>query len=502
MARRRQHAALQHEPEPLADPSRQHGALPAARGRDRAGGRVPPAREPPARVGAGPDGRVPPPPGQGADHRPPVRGDRARRDPAAPSAGRHARRAGSGLESRGRPRRPDERDAGPREGRPRPGRARPPPHARHRRRADPGRGVARHHGPGRLPRRDRRERRGDVGAGDRRSWSGLDLPIVPMEHQYLVTEAIPEVAALGRELPLLREVDVSYYLRQEAHGPPPRALRARGQALRRGRHPAGVRRRPPAAGPRAAPDDRRSRDGACARPRAGGHPADRQRPDHLHARRESARRPRVRAARLLARLRAAASGSPRRAGSGSTWRSGSWRASRPSISGSWTRGATVRTRPSGTRSPAASTSTRTSTRSSYPQDDRRPGRPARTSPLYDRFRAQGAVFGVRNGWERPYWFAPPGTEPRDRPSFRRTQLVRRGRPGGARGPRARGDPRAVELLEVRGPGAGRGGLARPALREPAAAARPDRPLPAPHRARARSSATSPSRGSSPSASSS
>jgi dimethylglycine dehydrogenase len=48
--------------------------------------------------------------------------------------------------------------------------------------------------------------------------TGLDLPIVPMEHQYLVTEAIPEVAALGRELPLLREVDVSYYLRQEAQG--------------------------------------------------------------------------------------------------------------------------------------------------------------------------------------------------------------------------------------------------------------------------------------------
>ena len=44
----------------------------------------------------------------------------------------------------------------------------------------------------------------------------------------------------------------------------------------------------------------------------------------------------------------------------------------------------------------------------YPQDDRRPGRPARTSPLYDRFRDAGAVFGVRNGWERPYWFAPPG----------------------------------------------------------------------------------------------
>src|SRR4029079_1405193 len=48
--------------------------------------------------------------------------------------------------------------------------------------------------------------------------AGLDLPIVPMEHQYLVTDAIPEVTALGRELPLLREGDVSYSLRQEADG--------------------------------------------------------------------------------------------------------------------------------------------------------------------------------------------------------------------------------------------------------------------------------------------
>ncbi|MFI4989204.1 MAG: NAD(P)/FAD-dependent oxidoreductase, partial [Alphaproteobacteria bacterium] len=48
--------------------------------------------------------------------------------------------------------------------------------------------------------------------------SGLELPIVPLEHQYLVTEAIPEVEALARELPILRDVDVSYYLRQERGG--------------------------------------------------------------------------------------------------------------------------------------------------------------------------------------------------------------------------------------------------------------------------------------------
>jgi dimethylglycine dehydrogenase len=41
------------------------------------------------------------------------------------------------------------------------------------------------------------------------------LPLVSMQHQYLVTESIPELAALKARLPLLRDPDVSYYLRQE-----------------------------------------------------------------------------------------------------------------------------------------------------------------------------------------------------------------------------------------------------------------------------------------------
>ena len=43
-----------------------------------------------------------------------------------------------------------------------------------------------------------------------------------MEHQYLLTEQIPEVVAWseehGKKLPLIRDVDVSYYLRQEKGG--------------------------------------------------------------------------------------------------------------------------------------------------------------------------------------------------------------------------------------------------------------------------------------------
>jgi dimethylglycine dehydrogenase len=50
------------------------------------------------------------------------------------------------------------------------------------------------------------------------------------------------------------------------------------------------------------------------------------------------------------------------------------------------------------------------------------GRPLKTSPSYDRLKAEGAVFGSVNGWEVPVWFAPPGVEPRDAYSFRRTNF--------------------------------------------------------------------------------
>ncbi len=47
---------------------------------------------------------------------------------------------------------------------------------------------------------------------------GVYLPIVTMSHQYLVTEDIPELVARGAaRLPLMRDPDVSYYLRQERH---------------------------------------------------------------------------------------------------------------------------------------------------------------------------------------------------------------------------------------------------------------------------------------------
>ncbi len=49
-------------------------------------------------------------------------------------------------------------------------------------------------------------------------WVGLDLPIVNMEHHYLVTENLAEVEALDHEPPVVRDPKASCYYRQEQQG--------------------------------------------------------------------------------------------------------------------------------------------------------------------------------------------------------------------------------------------------------------------------------------------
>ena len=46
--------------------------------------------------------------------------------------------------------------------------------------------------------------------------AGIELPLMPMEHQYFVTETIPEVEAIGRRLPSVADRDGEYYMRQGA----------------------------------------------------------------------------------------------------------------------------------------------------------------------------------------------------------------------------------------------------------------------------------------------
>ncbi len=55
-------------------------------------------------------------------------------------------------------------------------------------------------------------------AGEVMDLIGRHLPIMTMSHQYLLTEEIPELAARTTPLPLLRDPDTSYYLRQERNG--------------------------------------------------------------------------------------------------------------------------------------------------------------------------------------------------------------------------------------------------------------------------------------------
>ena len=56
----------------------------------------------------------------------------------------------------------------------------------------------------------------------------------------------------------------------------------------------------------------------------------------------------------------------------------------------------------------------------YPDEEREAGRPLRQAPCYDRLKDLGAVFGQKFGWERANWFAPKGVEQIDDWSFRRS----------------------------------------------------------------------------------
>jgi len=49
---------------------------------------------------------------------------------------------------------------------------------------------------------------------------GIDhyIPVVPVHHQYFITKDVPEIKALKSEFPVLRDLEGSYYLRQEKMG--------------------------------------------------------------------------------------------------------------------------------------------------------------------------------------------------------------------------------------------------------------------------------------------
>jgi dimethylglycine dehydrogenase len=92
----------------------------------------------------------------------------------------------------------------------------------------------------------------------------------------------------------------------------------------------------------------------------------------------------------------------------------------------------------------------------FPNEELPAARPLRTTPVYDRLAAAGAVFGAAFGLEHALWFAPEGTPAVEEPTYHRSNAH------GPVGEECRAVRGGVGLLEisnfakyqVRGPGAG------------------------------------------------
>jgi dimethylglycine dehydrogenase len=247
---------------------------------------------------------------------------------------------------------------------------------------------------------------------------GLDLPIVSMEHQYLVTDTIPEVVAHGKPFPLVRDPEASFYLRPEGQG-------MLFGPYEHGGRPWGVDGIPPDFGQELLPNDleriapnielamRRVpvlRRAAVKRSVNGPIPHT---PDGIAL---IGPAPGLRDYWLLCGFSV-----------GIAQGGGAGRILAQMIVEGEAEFDPIEFDPR--RFGAYATTAYTVERAiecydrmyalAYPHETWPAGRPARTTPLYHRLKAQGAVFEARFGWERAAWFAPPGTPAEDRPSYRR-----------------------------------------------------------------------------------
>ena len=246
---------------------------------------------------------------------------------------------------------------------------------------------------------------------------GASLPIMNMEHHYLVTDSMPEVAEHNAELPLIRDMDAQFYLRQE------------GKGLLMG----------------AWEDDCRAAwDGKTAPWDFG---QDLFAPDLERMEKHLAaiyhRVPALGAAGIKRVVNGAISFSPDGRGllgplpdvpnffvacgflSGIAQGGGAGLALSQWILegetemdlsfmdvarfGGWTKRAFTRARVYEIFPRRYEIL--------YPQLERDSGRSLRTTPIYSRLLEHGAVMGQVHGWERPLWFAPDGITARDDPSF-------------------------------------------------------------------------------------
>lgn len=249
--------------------------------------------------------------------------------------------------------------------------------------------------------------------------AGVELPIVPMSHQYLVTDAIPELLGAHPEMPVVRDTEASFYVREEANG------------LIVGPY----ERNPKPWAPRGIPAEFGKQLLA---------PDFEQVADVLDLAQQ--RIPALRTAGMKQLLNGPTSYTPdgnalmgwvpglrnyfvlagfsygivQSGGAGRN--AAAWIVDGEPIDNLWELDVSrfglhasalpyliARAREVYEREYAIP----------YPFEELPAGRPLKTDPLYDRLLARGAVMGARNGWERPLWFVPDGAPRGDRPTYRR-----------------------------------------------------------------------------------
>ncbi len=248
---------------------------------------------------------------------------------------------------------------------------------------------------------------------------GEYLPIVTLSHQYLLTEDIPELVARGgARLPLVRDPDVSYYLRQERHGLLLGPYESRGKAHWLEGPPAEF------AHQLFADDLPRIEhyiEAACARaPLLGSVGVKRvingpipYAPDGNPLLGPAA------AARNFFHCCAFTFGIVQAGGAGRII--AEWVVNGEPDWDVWPLDCR-RYLPFANRSYALAKGLETYQHEyaiAYPQEERPAGRPAKTSPIYDRLRARGAVFGARGGWERALYYKSSADPSGAECSFRR-----------------------------------------------------------------------------------
>jgi dimethylglycine dehydrogenase len=250
--------------------------------------------------------------------------------------------------------------------------------------------------------------------------AGLGLPVVSMQHQYLVTEAIPAIAACGRPLPIVRDPDVSWYLRQERAGLLLGPYEWDCRLAWDGREP------PADFGRDLFADDldrleRYVEDAAARVPVFGTAGLARVVNGPIPYTPDG--NPLIGPAYALANFYLCCAFS-----FGIVQAGGAGKALAEWITAGEPEWDLWAVDPRRYTDYATQAYTRAKARELYqheyalvlPFEERPAGRPAKTTPVFETLRANGAMFGARGGWERAIWFVPEGQAAEQRPSLRRT----------------------------------------------------------------------------------